>query len=85
MGLVIMGGIAIGNIFTLFAVPGMYMLLAADHARANRGEGLPKGGFPTVPYPPLLSLPDRTFSQASVFSQVWTSAGFVMQIATLSH
>ena len=32
MGLVIMTGIAIGTLFTLFVVPAMYMLLAAEHA-----------------------------------------------------
>jgi len=33
MGLVIMAGIAIGTLFTLFVVPAMYQLLAADRAR----------------------------------------------------
>ncbi|MBF0478035.1 MAG: efflux RND transporter permease subunit [Candidatus Omnitrophica bacterium] len=33
MGLVIMSGIAIGTLFTLFVVPAMYMLLAADHTK----------------------------------------------------
>jgi multidrug efflux pump len=33
MGLVIMTGIAIGTLFTLFVVPAMYMLLATDHAK----------------------------------------------------
>jgi multidrug efflux pump len=32
MGLVIMTGIAIGTLFTLFVVPGMYLLLAAEHS-----------------------------------------------------
>ncbi|MBF0387286.1 MAG: efflux RND transporter permease subunit [Candidatus Omnitrophica bacterium] len=31
MGLVIMSGISIGTLFTLFVVPAMYLLLAADH------------------------------------------------------
>lgn len=31
MGLVIASGIAIGTVFTLFVVPAMYLLLAADH------------------------------------------------------
>lgn len=35
MGLVIMTGIAIGTLFTLFVVPAMYMLLAAEHAGQN--------------------------------------------------
>jgi multidrug efflux pump len=39
MGLVIMAGIAIGTLFTLFVVPAMYMFLATDHARKRAGEG----------------------------------------------
>ncbi len=31
MGLVIMSGISIGTVFTLFVVPAMYMMIAADH------------------------------------------------------
>ncbi|MEJ2683408.1 MAG: efflux RND transporter permease subunit [Candidatus Sulfobium sp.] len=33
MGLVIMTGISIGTLFTLFVVPAMYMFLAAEHAK----------------------------------------------------
>jgi multidrug efflux pump len=39
MGLVIMTGISIGTLFTLFVVPAMYMLLAAEHVRKEEGEG----------------------------------------------
>ncbi|MGA8278382.1 MAG: efflux RND transporter permease subunit [Rhodanobacteraceae bacterium] len=41
MGLVIFTGLAIGTLFTLFVVPAVYMLLAADHhvERADREEG----------------------------------------------
>jgi multidrug efflux pump len=35
MGLVIMTGIAIGTLFTLFVVPGMYLLLAAEHSKTG--------------------------------------------------
>jgi len=38
MGLVIMTGIAIGTLFTLFVVPAMYMLLATDHAKQRAPE-----------------------------------------------
>jgi multidrug efflux pump len=38
MGLVIMTGIAIGTLFTLFVVPAMYMLLATDHAKQRATE-----------------------------------------------
>jgi multidrug efflux pump len=33
MGLVIMSGIAIGTLFTLFVVPSMYLMLAAEHKK----------------------------------------------------
>ena len=36
LGLVISSGLAIGTLFTLFMVPGMYMLLAADHSHEAR-------------------------------------------------
>ena len=35
IGLVIATGISIGTLFTLFVVPGMYMLLAADHTKTK--------------------------------------------------
>ena len=39
MGLVIATGLAIGTLFTLFVVPAVYMLIAADHhARSRVGE-----------------------------------------------
>jgi multidrug efflux pump len=41
MGLVIMTGIAIGTLFTLFVVPAMYMLLATDRSRQQADEGKP--------------------------------------------
>jgi multidrug efflux pump len=40
MGLVIAAGIAIGTLFTLFVVPAIYLLLAADHAHARAAGGL---------------------------------------------
>jgi multidrug efflux pump len=33
IGLTLVGGIAIGTLFTLFVVPALYVLLARDHAR----------------------------------------------------
>jgi multidrug efflux pump len=39
MGLVIMTGISIGTLFTLFVVPAMYMFLAAEHAKRGQAEG----------------------------------------------
>ena len=38
MGLVIATGIAIGTLFTLFVVPAVYMVLAADHHAAREAE-----------------------------------------------
>jgi multidrug efflux pump len=38
MGLVIMAGISIGTLFTLFVVPAMYMFLAAEHANQQSIE-----------------------------------------------
>jgi multidrug efflux pump len=32
IGLVLVGGMAIGTLFTLFVVPSLYMLIARDHA-----------------------------------------------------
>jgi len=32
IGLVISTGLAIGTLFTLFVVPGVYMLIGADHS-----------------------------------------------------
>jgi multidrug efflux pump len=41
MGLVIMSGLSIGTLFTLFVVPAMYMLLAAEHSKKHEAEGVP--------------------------------------------
>jgi multidrug efflux pump len=42
IGLVLVGGLSIGTVFTLFVVPAVYVLIARDHrrdrARAERGE-----------------------------------------------
>ncbi len=38
MGLVIASGISIGTLFTLFVVPAVYMLLAADHSKRRIAE-----------------------------------------------
>jgi multidrug efflux pump len=42
MGLVIMTGIAIGTLFTLFVVPAMYMLLATDRSKQHAAEVKPE-------------------------------------------
>jgi multidrug efflux pump len=33
IGLVLVGGMAIGTLFTLFVIPSIYMLVARDHSR----------------------------------------------------
>jgi len=38
MGLVIMTGIAIGTLFTLYVVPAMYLLFAAEHGKEKATE-----------------------------------------------
>jgi multidrug efflux pump len=40
IGLVLVGGMAIGTLFTLFVVPSIYMLLAKDRA-ADRSDDMP--------------------------------------------
>jgi len=42
IGLVLVGGMAIGTLFTLFVVPSIYMLVARDHG--NKQESLPAEG-----------------------------------------
>jgi multidrug efflux pump len=37
IGLVLVGGMAIGTLFTLFVIPSIYMLIAKDHAK-NQGR-----------------------------------------------
>ena len=39
IGLVLVGGMAIGSLFTLFVIPSIYMLVAKDHSKERRGQG----------------------------------------------
>src|SRR5882757_7469629 len=41
IGLVISTGLAIGTMFTLFVVPGVYMLIGATHSREEASDALP--------------------------------------------
>ena len=43
MGLVIATGLSVGTLFTLFVVPAVYMLIAADHARSRMREPVHAG------------------------------------------
>jgi multidrug efflux pump len=47
IGLVLVGGMAIGTIFTLFVVPSLYMLIAKDHSH----DALPSGELEPVATP----------------------------------
>ena len=38
IGLVLVGGMAIGTFFTLFVIPSIYILVARDHAKDRSGE-----------------------------------------------
>ncbi len=39
IGIVLVGGMTIGTLFTLFVVPALYVLIAADHAESRGVEG----------------------------------------------
>jgi multidrug efflux pump len=43
IGLVLVGGMAIGTLFTLFVIPSIYMLVARDHAAAARQSAAAAG------------------------------------------
>jgi multidrug efflux pump len=38
IGLVLVGGMAIGTLFTLFVIPSIYMLVARDHSKDRSRE-----------------------------------------------
>jgi multidrug efflux pump len=59
IGIVLVGGMAIGTIFTLFVVPSVYVLVAKDHRkeRARAAERLPERGDGQVAPPPRLPAP----------------------------
>jgi len=38
IGLVLVGGMAVGTIFTLFVIPSIYMLIAREHGRASQAD-----------------------------------------------
>ena len=47
IGLVLVGGMTIGTIFTLFVVPSLYILLARDHTHDRKPVPVPAPGLPT--------------------------------------
>jgi len=46
IGLVIVGGMTIGSLFTLFVVPSIYMLIARDHSTEEALEPIGLEGLP---------------------------------------
>jgi multidrug efflux pump len=48
IGIVLVGGMAIGTLFTLFVVPSLYVLLAQDHRRKAATEAAPPQSDPSV-------------------------------------
>ena len=58
IGIVLVGGMAIGTLFTLFVVPSVYVLVAKDHRKESRQrvpEPEPTTDGPTLITPPLAS------------------------------
>jgi len=51
IGLVLVGGMTIGTLFTLFIVPAIYVLLARDHARQPVAEKTIEVGAAALPQP----------------------------------
>ena len=43
IGLVLVGGMFVGTIFTLFVIPSIYMLIARDHGKDREREALISG------------------------------------------
>jgi multidrug efflux pump len=44
IGIVLVGGMAIGTIFTLFVVPSVYVLVAKDHSKERERRAQPAPG-----------------------------------------
>ncbi|MGE3457979.1 MAG: efflux RND transporter permease subunit, partial [Kofleriaceae bacterium] len=42
IGIVLVGGMTIGTLFTLFVLPSLYVLMAKDHSRDREKQGLPR-------------------------------------------
>ncbi|HUJ42989.1 MAG TPA: efflux RND transporter permease subunit [Opitutaceae bacterium] len=54
IGLVLVGGMSIGTVFTLFMVPAIYVLLARDHARQRAAGEVVEAGAATLAEPQLI-------------------------------
>ena len=55
IGVVLVSGMVIGTIFTLFVLPAVYLLIAGDH-RPNPGEDSPKADGSDLPLEPVEAL-----------------------------
>src|SRR3954451_17320809 len=55
IGLVLVGGMTIGTIFTLFIVPSLYMLIAKEHHEGSLGDDAPDDGMPEPSAAPELA------------------------------
>ncbi|HEX9778201.1 MAG TPA: efflux RND transporter permease subunit [Geopsychrobacteraceae bacterium] len=51
IGLVLVGGMAIGSLFTLFIIPSLYMLIAKDHSADRLPQDTPTGEEPAAGQP----------------------------------
>jgi multidrug efflux pump len=52
IGLVLVGGMAVGTLFTLFVIPSIYMLVARDHSQRSVREPAESTGS-DAPTPPI--------------------------------
>jgi multidrug efflux pump len=59
IGIVLVGGMTIGTLFTLFVVPSVYVLLAKDHRAHQRASRVPQSERP----PSLLGTPDPSLAE----------------------
>jgi multidrug efflux pump len=57
IGLVVVGGMAIGTVFTLFVVPALYLLIAADRSARDQSQDEHLTGDDQVPFRGAVSAP----------------------------
>ena len=69
IGLVLVGGMTVGTLFTIFVVPAIYMLIARDHAHDREAEQAAAAtGADSGDHPPK-SLPAALKSDASTWDE----------------
>jgi multidrug efflux pump len=51
IGIVLVGGMTLGTLFTLFVVPSLYVLIAKEHQRGELDRGEPEPSAASVPAP----------------------------------